>query len=153
MDASFSSLIICLIEKSKILAGSEELARMILQTTWVEAVYIYCSFCIMFVDIHPCSSCLDSSRLVAALMKSLRGRREFLLSELFLRPGRNDHLSSSQIRNPSLGLGISWSFRVNLISCFTHEQWGKTDMVALSCGSGLMLLTYCVSTCTILRLG
>ena len=87
MDASASSLIICLIEKSKILAGSEELARMILQTTWVEAVYIYCRFCILFVDIHPCSSCLESTRLVAALMKSLRGRSAFFCLSCFCGPG------------------------------------------------------------------
>ena len=42
-DTSVSSRRIFLMEKSEMLAGSAELARMISQTTWVEAAYSSCS--------------------------------------------------------------------------------------------------------------
>ena len=32
------------------------------------------------MEIHPCGSCLDSMRLGAMLLKSLRGRRELFLT-------------------------------------------------------------------------
>ena len=53
-------------------------------------------------------------------MKSFRGRGGHF-SELFFRPGQNDHLSSSHMIKPCLEMVVSLSFRVTLVSCFTHE--------------------------------
>ena len=97
---------------------------------------------ILLTDIHPCSICLGSMILGETLMNSLRGGGLFCFL-IFFWTGRNDHLSSSYMRNPCFGLGISWIFRVTLVSCCTYEYWGTTEMVVWSCVSGLMLVTYC----------